>query len=201
MMRLAALVFLLAFSGRSAVFAQDLPALHDVVGVAEGDALNIRERPDATSFILGTLAPDATGVEVLATSGDWALIGWGEGTGYVALRYLARQDGPPWTALTTPLTCSGTEPFWSLKLDPAGGTAALAFPDSPVPLVRSIDKVWPGEPWSPMAAVAMASDIAVLRAAECSDGMSDRAYGIAADLFLSGAEWSRLSGCCTLAQP
>ena len=59
--------------------AQDFPALYAVTGVAADDVLNIRSRPDAGAPIIGALAPDSTGVEVLGRSGNWALVSAGEG--------------------------------------------------------------------------------------------------------------------------
>ena len=44
--------------------AEEFPAAYAVTGVASNDVLNIRARPDAGSAIIGSLAPDATGVEV-----------------------------------------------------------------------------------------------------------------------------------------
>ena len=66
--------------------------------------------------------------------------------------------------------------------------------------------VWSGEDWHPVAGMTFAADeasgMAVIRAEACSDGMSDRAFGLAIDLFLSGkggADSRALRGCCALA--
>ncbi|MEO1155590.1 MAG: SH3 domain-containing protein, partial [Pseudomonadota bacterium] len=45
--------------------AQGYPALFDVTGVASDDVLNIRSAPSATAEIIGTLAHNETGVEVV----------------------------------------------------------------------------------------------------------------------------------------
>lgn len=181
--------------------AQDYPALHSVVGVAADDVLNIRERPDASAPIIGALPPDATGVEVVSVTGGWAVVNTQEGTGYVSLNFLARQEGPAWNALEAPLSCLGTEPFWSLAIDPAAGTATLCMPDDLEGRALEIGQSWPGAVWAPAAALSLPDGMAVLYPAECSDGMSDRTYGIAADLFLTGPDRTRLSGCCLLDQP
>lgn len=178
-----------------------LPALYRVVGVAAGDVLNIRARPDAGAPILGTLAPDATGVEVIAIAGGWASVNGPEQTGYVALRFLMREDLPAWNALQAPLTCFGTEPFWSLAIDPIAGTATMASPEDLDGQVAEISQTWPGAAWAPAAALALPEGMAVLYPAECSDGMSDRSYGIAVDLFLRTQDRPRLSGCCLIDQP
>lgn len=197
MIRLACLLALLALPVR----AEQLPALHSVTGVAADDVLNIRAAPSAEADVIGTLAPDASGVEVLAVNDGWATVNAGEQTGFVALRFLARDPGPDWNTLRSPLSCLGTEPFWSLTLDPAAGQATTMTPEDTEPQSLRIGTVWPALPWSPNAALSLPTGIAVLSPAECSDGMSDRSYAIAIDVFLTGTSGERLSGCCLLVQP
>ena len=67
--------------------------------------------------------------------------------------------------------------------------------------IRPIETKWPGQPWAPAAAVALPDGLAVLAPAECSDGMSERSYGIAVDIFLQMEGTTRLSGCCRLGLP
>jgi len=196
MIRLCLLFLALALPLRAEV----LPAWYDVTGVAAGDVLNIRPAPDAGAEVIGTLAPDATGVEILSAAGGWGLVNAGDRSGYVAMRFLKREGGPDWNALETPLTCLGTEPFWSLKIDPAQSETRFQTPEDEVARVAAITGSWPALPWSQTAAVALPDGLAVLSPAECSDGMSDSSYGIAADLFLTGPDRARLSGCCRLGQ-
>ncbi len=202
MIRLAALCLCLL---TPVALAQDLPALHAVTGVANDDVLNIRSRPKADAAIIGTLPPDSTGIEVVAVEGDWAVVNTAEATGYAALRYLRREDRPAWNSLEAPLTCLGTEPFWSLTINRAAGIVGYQTPEMPEPLQSPLTETWPGVPWSPSAALALPEGLAVLQPLECSDGMSDRSYGISVDVFLqgtdAGAGWSRLSGCCLLGAP
>jgi uncharacterized membrane protein len=181
--------------------AQDYPAFHAVVGVALDDVLNIRAQPDANAPIIGEIPPDAMGVEVVAVSDGWAVVNTPDVTGYVALRFLEREEGPPWNALELPLTCLGTEPFWSLALDPVAGTAKFSTPEDAEAHNLTLGQTWPGAPWAPSAAVSLPDGMAVFSPAECSDGMSERSYGIAADLFLTGPDRQRLSGCCLLDLP
>lgn len=198
MMRVVLILLALA----QPLWAETYPAFHAVTGVAANDVLNIRARPDAGSQIIGTLAPDATGVEVLGTLGTWAVVNSGEGTGYAALRYLAREPGPPWTALQTPLTCLGTEPFWSLTIDPQAGETRFRTPEDQAPDPAPITGLWPALPWPSATAVGLPDGLAVLTGSDCSDGMSDRSYGIAVDIFRSTpAGESRLVGCCRLDPP
>lgn len=195
MMRAAALVLLLS---ATAIRAQDLPALHSVSGVAADDVLNVREDPSAASAIIGALAPDATGIEVILVTGGWAMVNTEDRFGYVALRFLTPDPAPPWYTLDLPLTCFGTEPFWSLTVDPAAGQTRFSTPEAESAQTADLDRTWPGEPWAPAAAVAIPQGLLVVRPAECSDGMSERAYGLAADIFLDSGDHQRLSGCCTL---
>jgi uncharacterized membrane protein len=195
------LLLLVLWLGPLAARAEVYPALHAVTGVAADDVLNIRAKPSADAPVIGTLAPDATGVEVVAVRDGWAVVNTGEGTGFAALRFLMRSDAPDWPTLETPLTCLGTEPFWSLEIDPGQVETRFQTPEDEAPRHAPISTRWPGLPWSPAAAVALPDGIAVLTPAECSDGMSDQSYGIAADLFLTGPDRSRLSGCCRLTQP
>lgn len=182
----------------AALLAEVYPALHEVTGVAAGDVLNVRERPDGGSAILGALAPGAAGVEVMLVTDGWGLVNIGDSAGYVSMRFLERADGPDWNALKTPLTCLGTEPFWSLQIDPAKGQTLFQTPEDSEPFVAQIAGSWPALPWSPVAAVDLPDGIAVLAPTECSDGMSEQSYGISADLFLTGPGRTRLSGCCRL---
>ncbi len=187
--------------------AQVLPALYDVAGVAGDDVLNIRVGPDADSAAMGSLPPDAKAVEVVALSpdGKWAQINAGEGAGWVALRFLHKQDRPDWFALDYSLECFGTEPFWTLFIDPAIKSAHIKTPEKEGPEL-DITSIWPGSAFQPTAAVqytgANASGIAVLRGQVCSDGMSDQSFGIALDLFQAASpdqSGQTLHGCCRLA--
>jgi uncharacterized membrane protein len=197
MLRLSILILWL---GTVSAWAQGYPALHSVTGVASDDVLNVRERPDADAPILGSLPPDAAGVEVISVTDGWALVNVGDGSGYASLKFLAREDGPDWNALARPLACLGTEPFWGLSIDPAAGMATFGSPEIPEQDMP-IGQTWPGTPWAQAAALALPDGMAVLYPAECSDGMSNRSYGIVADLFLNGPDQPRLSGCCLIGMP
>jgi uncharacterized membrane protein len=198
-MRAVALVFLLLTG--TPLWAQDYPAFHSVTKVDADDVLNIRAMPEAGAAIIGTLAPDATEVEVIGVADGWAMLNAGDAIGYADLRFLARAEGPAWNSLKVPLRCLGTEPFWSLKIDPAAGTASFSSPDEIEGQISDLAQTWPGELWAPAAALSLPEGLAVLYPAECSDGMSERGYGITIDIFLTGTDRSRLSGCCLLDHP
>lgn len=196
----------LLFCAPMAVAQEILPDLYDVTGVAVGDVLNIRAEPKASAAIVGSLPPTAQNIEVVAINPDrsWGTVNTDEGTGYVSMRFLAQTSGMDWGALETPLHCIGTEPFWGLDLDPAQGTATESDPDG-VPRTAQITGLWQSNPYHGVAAVAFKGDgidgLATLRGEICSDGMSDRSYGIAVDMFLrdtTGAATAAFAGCCSL---
>lgn len=186
--------------------AEVFPAFFDVSGVAGSDVLNVRNAPDAASPIAGSLPPDLIGIEVVAISedGKWARVNIGEVSGWAAMAFLKAQDRPAWFALQGGLQCAGTEPFWTLYIDPAEKAAHINTPDEEGPEMDLVS-AWPGEDWRQVAAVQFASEegggVATLRAEACSDGMSDLNFGLKADVFLQGttsAPARALQGCCTL---
>jgi uncharacterized membrane protein len=91
-----------------------------------------------------------------------------------------------------PMEARGTEPFWALSIQ--GTTLTLTRPGQPV-----ITAIAPGaviQPnqasWTGKMADGQALKV-TLYASACSDGMSDHAYGFAAEVVLAGE--SPLSGC------
>ena len=184
----------------------DLPALHDVTGVAADDELQVRSGPSANDTPVTTLAPDARSVEVVSLSedGKWANVNAGETSGWVATRFLAAQPDTAWWQGNVPLHCLGTEPFWGIGLNLAEKTAVYSALDG-IDKPMSIDRVWThfyNFPASATVGIRFAdrNAFATLQAETCSDGMSDRSYGIAIDLFLTDDENLDLgwSGCCTI---
>ena len=183
--------------------AQDLPGLFRVTGVAAGDVLNIRTAPSARGAILGGLAPSASGIEVTALSPDgrWARINHAEGPAWVARRFLSPQGGPGWQSGALGLQCFGTEPFWSIAFFLPSHRAEFFTPDNGgVELVADAGAL-PATRVPPTLAIPFSGaheGMAVVRPADCSDGMSDRAYGLQAQVYLRGRT-EGLSGCCRLA--
>ncbi len=181
----------------------DLPALFDVAGVADPDVLNVRAEPDAAADIVGTLENDAERVEVVDLSEDsrWGLVNVAEASGYVAMRYLEPREidaGPE--GLPSKLACFGTEPFWSLSVDEADVT--LSTPESGE-RVLSLDKVLrvinvPQPNHVLFAELDEARYTAVIDRAECSDGMSDRRYGLAITFIEDSKSAWAAGGCCSL---
>lgn len=192
--------------------AQEYPALHSVTGVAADDVLNIRSTPSASAEVIGTLAPDQTGVEVILAdeSGKWGQVNSGEQSGWAALRYLSLQPQNDWRMMHgQALDCFGTEPFWSLTLD---DTARMTTPEGPVTgftlLARQRAAGHSGKsgfhavhhPSNETSVPGTASLSGTLTSQHCTDGMSDRSYGISIDLLhLRGTgQLDVLTGCCSL---
>lgn len=185
--------------------AEGFPALYDVNGVAVDDVLNLRATPDAGSDALGFLAPNARAVEVVRLNdvGTWGLIGRGEGGGWAAMQYLKRQPGQDSGAFPDQLQCNGTEPFWSLGILPHQTTFALAgVSTTDFGTGQRMGSRNRTDRWALTATAPGASMTAVIATGLCSDGMSDRVYGLSLDAVVSDQTGiAAYSGCCSLTTP
>lgn len=179
------------------VWAFTLPELHDVTGVASDDVLNVRAAASASSDKISELAHDATNIEVVDRSpdGKWGLVNTGEASGWVSLRFLAPHAAHPDAPIGRTLSCSGTEPFWSLEIEQGAqarfdglGLEAVSMTADVLQQARGrIDR---------FSLTIGLSGVAMVRVQRCSDGMSDRAYGLDVDyLHQDGVLYS---GCCSL---
>ncbi len=179
-----------------------LPTLYDVTGVRANDVLNIRAMPDASSSILSELPHDAKGVEVVDARAGWARVNTFERSGWVNMRYL-RERPDVWKTGEIPATlnCLGTEPFWTLRQ--VGTSIVYETPEQSRPLQRRavVDNPARREP----ARSIIAGDdngrlTVVLTPGQCTDGMSDRFFGLTATLLFEGAgQSSRMeNGCCRI---
>ncbi len=214
-MKRLALILALMLPQPSHAAEDGWPALYDVSGVVAGDVLNIRERPDAASPIVGTLGPDTKDVEVIRANDDgtWGLVNTGERSGWASLSYLARQDGQA-GGMPPIRQCFGTEPFWTL--DHEGAELRLSTMDGPAldGLVsgrfasrsRPDRFVYRGylrsEDAGPLEITLS------LRLEACNDGMSDREYGIDIDMLVRDGDAEDglrrpflYSGCCSIRPP
>lgn len=214
-MRAAILAGLLLLAFPSATRAQDLPALFDVTGVTSGDVLNVRESPDASSQVIGTLAPDEADIEVIRANDDgtWGLVNTGERSGWASLNFLSRQDGQS-GRMPAIRQCFGTEPFWTL--DHEGAELRLSTIEGPTldGLVsgrftsqsRTDRFVYRGYLRSQDAGPL--EIVLSLRLEACNDGMSDRDYGIDVDMLVTDGDADDglrkpflYSGCCSIRPP
>ncbi len=183
--------------------ANSFPALFNVAGVASNDGLNIRSTPNASGAIIGALAYNATGVEIIRPSntGTWGLVNTDEGTGWVSMRFLARTTAQ-W-AYPAPAFCSGTEPFWGLTLSGNGPVAFDLMGGGNMLFNTQTQMTAVGRPDRHSFVAAGTDGIlhAVISHDTCSDGMSDREYGLTLDLIFRGQNgYVQYSGCCSLAQ-
>lgn len=187
-----------------AALAQDLPALFDVAGVAANDVLNVRAEPSAAAPVLSALPPDARGVEIVAYSADgaWGQVALPEGAGWVSLRFLTTGPYAAWDAPGRPLSCAGTEPFWSARLNEPPGTLLLRQMDG-LPQAFAIAGSAPAAGRVGLLGLTLNSSagpgFALIQAGACSDGMSDRPWGLSVALFPPGPPGTPgLAGCCSL---
>jgi uncharacterized membrane protein len=198
----SALIALFFAAAATPASAQDFPALFSVTGVANSDVLNIRAEPSAQSPIVGHFAPHQTSIEVVGLSEDrrWGLVRTDEGVGWSAIRYLRQESADSWQDGRQHMTCYGTEPFWNLNLflptnraefeDLATGgfelrnnAPNLNFTRHPATLAMSFTGARQG--------------FAMIRQGVCSDGMSDRLFGLEIQLYWRDQP-EGLSGCCML---
>lgn len=195
-------LFCLAICLAGASAAQEAPALYDVTGVASDDHLNIRAEPEAGAAQIGTLAPDATNIEITAINedGTWGRLNTGEGSGWASLSFLEMQPGRAMPDAAE-VGCFGTEPFWSYRVDPDSIASWSELGEDPVTLLagdtRRVDAGL-----HPFVSVAAAPDLQAILVMTpkfaCSDGMSDRLYGLGATLVLTGKVSRAVTGCCML---
>lgn len=182
---------------------ESLPALFTVSGVDENDMLNVRAGPGTDFEIIGKLEPDASGVEVVDTdpTGEWGLVNLDDRAGWVAMRYLVRGPGQPDHGLPNILTCGGTEPFWDFRLAP-DRSAEFTRPDQQATFsnVHTVTSENRPDRHALFADGGNMVITAVVGRNLCSDGMSDRAYGLSIDLLVTdAAEVHVYSGCCSVA--
>lgn len=199
-MRFFAFFIFLIFA--ASVQAQEMPRFEPaiVAGLPENDTLNVRAGPATNFEILGELA-EGTLVEVIDQdgSGHWGLIGFGEGEGWVSLRYLEPNEFI-FTERGFPIgmQCFGTEPFWSYVFD-ANGTTIFETPERGLPLELPVTRV----AWSEnsLNGFAYQTDHAtvILNKSLCSDGMVSRRFGWNISILERAADGALLQGCCKIA--
>ncbi len=205
MKRLFLTLIFLVFGGAAAAQVHDYPALYNVTGVAASDVLNVRSGPGTSHDIIGSLAPNARGIEVIGVNQDqrWGRVSMGEFSGWASMRFLTR-TGPDWNAgLPAPLYCHGTEPFWSYERLIGGGNwsdfdvqnqpHAELFVDHPVgrgPYGFALD-----------LDSGTSNMTGFIRRGVCSDGMSDRDFGLTAQFVRrTGGQTYMVDGCCSLSR-
>ncbi len=202
MMRALVLILALALLPRPAAATQEyiLPTLFDVTDVAADDVLNVRAGPGASFEVIGSLAPGATDVEVVSETGGWGRVNTGESSGWVSMRYLTYRTDV-WEPGTVPggFSCFGTEPFWSID------THRFATPEDPDKAIETVAVLDSGVPRDPRRALISAGGdtryTLSVTPQLCSDGMSDRLFGLGAMLVVEGEGQPEvlMTGCCSIA--
>lgn len=173
------------------------PALYDVTDVAADDALNVREGPSADAIVVSSFPPNASNIEVIAINDaeTWGLVNIDGRSGWVSMRFMARQPGQYAGTFPDITFCHGTEPFWSLEVEEDTLTFnALGQADSvePVTRLRSANRI-------DRFALSTPSVTGMVLEQSCRDGMSDFTFGLAIEMIapLYG-NTTLVSGCCTI---
>ena len=95
--------------------------------------------------------------------------------------------------------CFATEPFWTLWIQ-QGVAAEFSTPEEVYPL-GSAGYLTTAQGRPDRFFVGMGGEAtAVLRREMCSDGMSDRAFGIGIDLLIDRGGPAMYSGCCSVSE-
>lgn len=182
-----------------------------VVGVTRSDVLNMRERVDdqsriSDSRILGQIPANASGVlgtgaSQLVGKTRWFEVRYGEAFGWVNGRYLAPLSPRLDKELASNLFCSGTEPFWSLRIEKEA--AEVRQPDEQIERF-SVAIREPFQDRQDALAVRLVNDTApeisalIQHKEWCSDGMSDLEYAFEVRIIGLGGSERPLRGCCSL---
>jgi uncharacterized membrane protein len=180
--------------------ADPLPAAYQVRDVTQADVLNIRATPSAVADVVGEIGPFAHAIEVIETSADgkWGKVSTRAGNGWVNMRYLEATVRPDPGLVPRPLSCFGTEPFWNIGLFARG--AEYNSPETgAVPMTVVSEAVAPQGYLVLLEEGPKLNRTLVITREACSDGMSDRAFGFSARMFLEALDGNAVHGaCCTL---
>lgn len=166
--------------------------------------LPVRDAPDGAT--VAELAP-ATVVEATGERGGWIRVPLAETDAWAARDALRPVDVPrlEGSALPDGLLCTGTEPFWSLRLSSAG--IVYEEPGAPARPFGLLSAAPADGALRTPVLVTLIQDresmLAIVRPAACSDGMSDRTQPWQADVVLQRpgtgpAVLALRSGCCRL---
>ena len=161
---------------------------YEVTGVSANDVLNIRSTPRALARKVGEYGPRDKGIRIYRRDGNWALTGRIKPLGWVNGRFLKATTTT--AQLQLPISCTGTEPFWSLTISSAL-RATYSDPETASRHYRvsGFERVGKG------ARLHLGgSGATLIKAGACSDGMSDKRYPHSLRLVLP--DGGELRGCC-----
>jgi uncharacterized membrane protein len=182
-----------------------------VTGVMPSDRLNVRERVDdqdkiSATKILGQIPANGRGIlgsgaTQRVGNTRWFEVRYGEVRGWVNGRFLAPLSPKIGRELESDLFCSGTEPFWSLKVE--NTVAELRQPDEQPERVSVLVRE-PFQGREDALALRLADDggpelSALIQNKEwCNDGMSDLEYAFEVHILGLRGHDQPLRGCCSL---
>lgn len=180
------------------------PIYYQVHNVASNDVLNARADSDSGAPIVGSLAHNASPVEIIKQEHNWGYVAVGEQMGWVSMKFLT-QIVPPvvgQSQIPVGLSCGGTEPFWGFQL---GQTEVNYSHMDDGDATFSIDTAkgfagFAGRDGFVQAGGTLSLFTGIFTAGQCSDGMSDIDYGWRVNVVLNGtSSTTGFSGCCRLA--
>ncbi|MEL6646105.1 MAG: SH3 domain-containing protein [Pseudomonadota bacterium] len=186
MIRLFFAFWLLAVPAAAQNFTQ-LPAVADVVNVREGLELNVRVGPGTQFEAIGRLPRFERALEVTAVTPSWARINFGEGVGWVSRNFVVESPTPQG------LSCFGNEPFWSADVVNDG----IIWTTPEVRLEDPGATILDGTAGRAMVMTLEGQTTTILiTEGQCSDGASDRIYGLNATAVLGRT--GVVPGCCSV---
>ena len=182
-----------------------LPSLFAGDGVSNGEVIDIHADPDEAAPIIAHIPSDARDIEVVAVDASqaWGRVNHVEASGWLPLARVAEQNDV-WKPGELPqgTSCYGTEPFWSIQtLEDAAVFTTIGEDPITLPNTGILDSGQSGD----QRRVAVFEDDAlrltlVTSPDHCSDGMSDRAFGLTAHVvYEAGPLPDLLRGCCSIA--
>jgi uncharacterized membrane protein len=114
------------------------------------------------------------------------------------MRFLARSNHVGPYEIPRPISCSGTEPFWTLNMGVRGDDYQMMGADRR-DLTATEETVGDNGFLARFIEGPELERTLIVRRSECGDGMSDRRFGWAATLFNAAPDGNQvLTGCCTL---
>jgi len=180
-----------------------VPAYYRVFDVGSTGSLKIRAQAMAGGTIIGEYALAAGPIEILKIENGWGNVVAGDGNGWVNMAHLIEIPVPMvgQTSLPEGLLCSGTEPFWGFQLGSAEIVLSRMGEDDQTYSIIEADlfEGRTGPDGFVQAAGTSGMLFAIISARQCSDGMSDRAYGWWVNLLETSLnDTSAVNGCCSL---
>lgn len=196
-MKRFATVILMCLAG--AASAQDYPALYNVTGIADDNELKMRTRPTEEGSVIGSLAFDSKGVEVIEEVKGWGRVNHDGLSGWVPLEPMERQEDTNMPA-GKHFKCFGTEPVWGATVTqgetlmftrPEDNDKAFTVGELATTITREHPHALLGSKLGENVSLVMTHEI-------CTDGISQYRYGFSATVVIGGYDTQVYSGCCSL---